>query len=279
LTAGDAGEPRTVCLFVAYDGAPFGGFVVQKNARTVAGEIERAISTIDPLASPVRCVSRTDAGVHARGQIVAFDTTRDVDPRGWVRGVSRALPREIAIVRAARAPAGFDPRRHVRSKTYRYVVLSSPVRDPLVEPHAWRVGYRLNLSALRDELTELEGRHDFRAFRSTSDSRDDTVRRIFRATASRARESPNAIAVSIEGDRFLHHMVRIIAGTLVDVARGRLRPGAVRRAIASGRREDLGQTAPARGLCLERVELDVALAGAWPPDGSIPSAADDAPFD
>ena len=233
---------------------------------------------MDPRATALRAVSRTDAGVHARGQVVAFDTDRDVDPRGWALGITGHLPREIAIVRAANAPPSFDPRNHALTKTYRYTVLRSAVRDPLLEGKAWRVpDRRFNLSAVREEARALLGEHDFRAFRGAADERTDTVRKIFRADVEQSRDDPRIVTFVVTGNRFLYRMVRIVAGTLVDVGRGRVAPGAVGRAITSKRREDLGMTAPAAGLVLEHVELDVELSDAWPEETAtaIAAGADD----
>src|SRR5688572_3882031 len=169
-----------VLLTLSYDGTPFSGYAKQINARTIAGELEGAIATVDPKASTTRGVSRTDAGVHARGQIVAFDTTRDIEPRGWVLALNRELPDEIAVVRAARCEPRFEPRRAVQSKTYTYRILQSPTREPLLEGTAWRIPYRLNQLAMREAAAMLQGEHDFRAFRGAADARQDTVRRIFR---------------------------------------------------------------------------------------------------
>lgn len=248
-------------LGVAYDGGPFSGFARQAEARTVAGELDGAARSVDAAASLVRGLSRTDAGVHARAQCAAFDTTLDIPPRGWALALARHLPDEIAVVRAARVEVGYDPRSHARTKTYRYSVLESPVRDPFRSRFTWRIVERLNHQAMAEEATLLIGEHDFRAFRAAGDAREDTRRHILRA---HVRPSNIGLDIVVTGNRFLYKMVRIIAGTLIDVGRGRLRPGAVERALASGSRADLGVTAPPEGLCLEEVTLDHAGADAWP---------------
>lgn len=254
-----------VLLWLAYDGTEFAGMARQANCRTVAGELAGAIETMDPRASQVRQVSRTDAGVHARGQVVAFDSTREISSRGWVLGLTRQLPKSIAIVAAARVAVGFEPRRHVASKTYRYRILQSRVRDPFLDPVSWRIDQRLNQEAMAREAADLIGTHDFAAFRGATDERTDTTRTIVRAQWSRDASDPRLWCFEIEGDRFLYHMVRIIVGTLVDVGRGRTNPLAVRSALASLRRSDLGMTAPAKGLELTHVKFD-ALVGTerWP---------------
>ena len=251
-------------LTVAYDGRGFAGWAPQRDTRTVAGELQGAIAAVDPRATRLRALSRTDAGVHARGQLAAFDTQRDIEPRGWVLALSQHLPTEIGVVRAALVPTGFDPRDHVVNKRYRYVAYLSQVADPLLAGRAWRVGYRLDLEAMMREIRELAGRHDFAAFRSSADVRTDTVRRILRAEVRRTRRDAQLLQVTIEGDHFLHNMVRIIVGTLVDVGRGQLSPGAFQRAFVSGNRGDLGMTAPPDGLVLEMAKLAVAVGPAWP---------------
>jgi tRNA pseudouridine38-40 synthase len=254
-----------VLLTVAYDGEPYSGWAEQANARAVAGEVRRAIAAVDPGAGRLRAASRTDAGVHAEGQLVAFDTGREISARGWVHALNDGLPPSVAVSRAAVVEVGFDPRRFARNKRYRYTVLRSPVRDPFWEGRAWRVGYRLNHAVLEAEADALVGTHDFHAFRSAADSREHTVRTIRRSEVRSASSDPRRLTVIVEGDGFLHNMVRIIVGTLIDVGRGRLAPGTIARALAGGNRAMLGMTAPAAGLCLERVDLDADPCSWWPP--------------
>jgi tRNA pseudouridine38-40 synthase len=267
VTAPEAApEPHLhgVLLTLSYDGAPFCGYVKQKNGRTVAGELEGAIASVDPKASSTRGVSRTDAGVHARGQLVAFDSTKDIDPRGWVLALNRELPREIAVVRAARTAPHFEPRRLVVSKTYVYRILESRTRDPLVDQYAWRIPHRLNQLLMREAAATIQGEHDFRAFRGSADAREETVRHIFRIELACAAHDSRITELYVTGNKFLYNMLRIIAGTLVDIGRGHLPPDAFSRALASGLRKDLGITAPPEGLVLEAIELTEAGTDHWP---------------
>ncbi len=259
-------EPHAfgVLLDVAYDGTTFAGFVRQPNARTVAGELDGAVRAIDPRASLVRGCSRTDAGVHARQQRVAFDTHKDIEPRGWVLALAQQLPPELAVVRAARIETGFEPSRRALQKTYRYVVLRSSVADPFWEHRAWRTYDRLNHELMQAEASSLVGEHDFRAFRAAADQREETVRTILRAELRTSACDTRALELEITGNRFLYRMMRIICGTLVDVGRGRLAPGIVARAFESRSRSDLGVTAPPDGLYLEHIELDDDGRDAWP---------------
>jgi tRNA pseudouridine38-40 synthase len=253
-----------VLCTVAYDGRGFAGFARQPNARTVAGELDGAVRALDPRASLVRGSSRTDAGVHALAQCVAFDTRLDIPARGWVLGLAPHLTHEIAIVHAAHVDVGFEPRRHTLRKTYRYLLLESSVRDPFLERRAWRITDRLNHAAMQAEANALLGEHDFAAFKSSSDERTETVRRIFRAELRTAVGDSRCLSIEIEGDRFMHRMVRIIAGTLVDVGRGRVEPGAIARALRSRERRSLGITAPPDGLYLVSSVLDDPGHGGWP---------------
>lgn len=258
-----------VLLTLAYDGAPFSGYAKQTNGRTIAGELEGAIASVDPKASSTRGVSRTDAGVHARGQLVAFDSTRDIDSRGWVLALNQELPRQIAVVRALRMPALFEPRRHVCHKTYVYRFLECRTRDPLVDQFAWRVPYRLNHLAMRAAAAMIQGEHDFRAFRGSADTRDETVRHIFRIGLAPAAHDSRITELTVTGNKFLYNMIRIIAGTLVDIGRDHLPADTFTRALASGLRKDLGITAPPEGLVLHEIQLTQSGSDQWPPLGPL----------
>jgi tRNA pseudouridine38-40 synthase len=234
----------------------------------VAGELLGAVRAVDPRVREIRGASRTDAGVHAHGQRVAFDTSIDVPTRGWVLAVTRHLPGEIAVRRAARVAPAFSPRFASRGKRYRYLILRDPSRDPFLEGRAWRSTSFDGEGAVARARREAElalGTHDFAAFRSSADERTSTVRTIRALELSDDPGDARLLRVDVEGDAFLHNMVRILVGTLADVARGRLAEGAVARALASGDRRDAGITAPGEGLYLEEVLLDDEGAEAWPP--------------
>lgn len=257
-----------ILLTVAYDGRGFAGFVPQPGQRTIAGELLAALRAVDPSITEVRGSSRTDAGVHARGQRVAFDPSLVIPPKGWVLGVARRLPDEIAVRRASIVPAGFVPRFESLGKRYRYTLLCDPVRDPFHEGRAWRVAELAAPGAIakaREEAKLAVGTHDFAAFRSSADKRASTVRTLQAVDVIEDADDPRVIVVEVRGDAFMHNMVRILVGTLVDVARGHVEPGAITRALASGDRRDAGVTAPPDGLCLERVDLKDEGTSAWPP--------------
>jgi tRNA pseudouridine38-40 synthase len=260
-----AAHAHGVLLTVAYDGSAYHGWAAQKNARTVQETLQGAIAALDPRASTARGTSRTDAGVHAEGQLVAFDTARELPARAWVLALNQQLPDDVAV-RAARAvPPGFAPRFASRGKRYVYRLVFDRVRDPLQRVRAWRVGEPVDLAKLESEAAAIVGTHDFGAFRAARDPREVTVRTVTRVDVLRD-EGERLVRIVVEGNAFLYNMVRILVGTLVDVGRGRRPPGAVARALASRERGDAGMTAPAHGLTLEtiRVELPEGAGEPWP---------------
>jgi tRNA pseudouridine38-40 synthase len=259
-----------VLLEVAYDGTGFHGWAAQSPARTsgaseqahqvvgvrtVEETLRGAVVAMDDRASALRGASRTDAGVHAEGQLVAFDASREIEARGWVLGLNQHLPEDVAVRGARAVPAQFSPRFTARGKRYRYRVLADVVRDPHLRSRTWRVGDALDLAAMAREAEAARGTHDFAAFRASGDERADTTRTLSRVDIEC--EGQRVVAIVVEGDAFLYNMVRILAGTLVDVARGRLEPGAVARSLASKERRDAGTTAPAHGLVLEHVDVEL----------------------
>ncbi|MFO0590615.1 MAG: tRNA pseudouridine(38-40) synthase TruA [Polyangiaceae bacterium] len=256
-----------ILLSIAYDGRRFAGFARQPTQRTIAGELLGAVQAIDPTVRDVRGVSRTDAGVHARDQRVAFDPKLRIPPRGWALGLARHLPEDIAIRRAALVPSGFVPRFTSVKKRYRYRIAFDQLRDPFLEGRAWRIPERLDdatIARLREEAAPLLGTHDFAAFRSSADEREDTVRTLYAVTPERDPADPNGLWITVEGTAFMHNMVRILVGTLIDVVRGRKPPGSAARALVSRSRRDAGITAPPDGLVLDRVWLENEGTEAWP---------------
>jgi len=276
--ANRASAVQGILLTVAYAGGSFHGFVLQANGRTVAQELLGAVQKRDPHVGAFRCVSRTDAGVHARGQLVAFDMTRVISPRGWVLAVNQDLPDEVSVRHAAVVAVGFDPRRHVKQKWYRYSLHLDVRRDPFLEPFGWRIHHPLDLDLARGDAADLVGTHDFAAFRSAADQRECTVRTISRVLIHQDADDPRVAYVDVCGTGFLHNMVRIIVGTLYDIARGHLPPGTIRKALATGDRRDLGITAPSQGLCLMKVELEsLAMIGPGWPTCSLPGMSSPPP--
>jgi tRNA pseudouridine38-40 synthase len=260
VTLFDAGAPApastVVRLVVAYDGTDFHGFAAQPERRTVQGvlvtAIERALrTTVDGLTG----AGRTDAGVHAWGQVVSFrlppDVGRTVDLERFRHTVNRQLAPEIVVRSAERAEAAFDARRSACWRHYRYTVLNRPEPDPFMARHAWWIGDPLELSLLRLGADPFVGEHDFAAFCRKGPEGSTLRRRVFESRW--VDEGDGALRYEIRANAFCWQMVRAVVGTLVDAGAGKRRPGEMMGVLRGGDRRDAGQLAPPRGLCLWEV--------------------------
>jgi tRNA pseudouridine38-40 synthase len=251
---------RGVRLVVAYDGTDFHGFQLQApGLRSVQGALEEAAEQMTRHPVRVRGAGRTDAGVHALGQVVAFDSAREISERGWMLGLNTYLPDDVRVQRAEACAAGYNPRFDAIGKHYRYLVQFGEAKDPLLRSRAWQLGTAktLNLAAMRAAAALLTGRHDYRAFRAADDQRATTQRTLWSIDIRENwNESANLLAIDVRGNAFMKHMVRILSGTLVDVGFGRIALERVPRMLgADVDRTYTGQTAPAHGLTLISVEL------------------------
>ncbi len=247
-----------IALGVAYQGTDFHGYAPQPGIRTVYSALLRAVQSMGSGVTEMRGLSRTDAGVHARAQVVAFDTEQVIEARGWVLGLNRHLPPDVSVRSARSVPVGFNPRFASLGKRYVYSLLQDPLPDPLLCRNTWHVHQGFDDALARAELAAAVGTHDFSAFRSASDNRPSAVRSIMRSSVTRDASDPRCVHLEVEGTAFLHNMVRILAGTAVDVALGRKKPGTLALALGSGLRADAGRTAPAHGLLLAASDV------AWP---------------
>jgi len=243
-------EPRKLRLTVEYDGTDFSGWQRQVGQRTIQATLEDTLFEVIGERTEVRGAGRTDAGVHAAGQVASLAIHNRIPPHGLLRGMNSLLPSDVALVDAAEADAGFDARFSARGKVYRYRIWNHLVRSPLHARTSWHCRRPLDLEAMREAAAALRGEHDFRGFRASDCDRRNTVRVI---RGFEIRKQGALIEIDVEGTAFLKNMVRILAGTLADVGRGKLTVQSVLRALEEGDRAAGGVTAPAAGLTLLRV--------------------------
>lgn len=240
-------------LVLEYDGTGFAGWQRQPGtARTVQGVLERAFARVSADAVVVTGAGRTDAGVHAEGQVASVRAATRLDPATLHRALNALLPRDVAVVSLARAPDSFHARRAARSKLYVYRLWAHPIRSPLRERFALWLREPLDLAALREASALLIGTHDFASFCAAGGAARTTVRTVSRAEWHGT--APGALCFAVEGPGFLRHMVRNLVGSLLEVARGRRPPGWIAELLALRDRTRAGPTAPARGLTLVRIE-------------------------
>ncbi len=240
---------RTLKLTIAYDGSRYAGWQVQRRSHgpTVQGTLETAWRRI--LRAPVTVIGsgRTDAGVHAEGQVAHLRTPCPLRCERLLRSVNALLPPDVAILAVEEAPAGFHARYTARRKRYRYRIFTGPAVPPFVRPYVHHVRARLNVALMRREARGLVREDQFSAFARAGSIRSARLRRV---TAIDVVRRGQELHIDVEGTGFLHTMVRTIAGTLIDVGRGRLPPGTVRRMLRTANRTLAGTTAPAQGLTL-----------------------------
>jgi tRNA pseudouridine38-40 synthase len=242
---------RRVALLLEYDGARFAGSQLQANAVTVQGALEDAILKATEGASRAAFAGRTDSGVHARGQVVAFTTNTWLDNETLQRALNAWLPEDVAVRAVADVVQQFDPRRDARRRWYRYVIDNRDVRPALGRGRAWHVPGALDVRAMDAAAKGLVGSHDFAAFASKlEDAAASTVREVYAFDVTR---EGHFVHVDVTANAFLPHQVRRMTGALVEVGRGKL-TGEAFSALLDGPAASAGPAAPARGLYLMRVE-------------------------
>jgi tRNA pseudouridine38-40 synthase len=243
------GSARRFRATVEYDGTEFAGFQSQRNARTVQGELEAALSRLTGgVRQPVVGAGRTDAGVHALGQVIAFTYPGSLSAEALTDALNGTLPPDVAVRDVRRAPAGFHPRYAARYREYRYSIWNGP-RSPLRERAALWVRQELDVAAMARAATAFEGRHDFSAFGGADPQPVRTVHRL------RVRRDGSLVTIDVRADAFLRGMVRRIVATLLAVGKGTLEAADVPGLLTAGRPALRGAAAPARGLCLRRVVM------------------------
>jgi tRNA pseudouridine38-40 synthase len=287
MTDGDPNPTRTLKLTVAYDGTDYAGWQYQNDKPTVQNTLENAIATVTGQHARILASGRTDAGVHALGQVVGWRTDSHLPPDVLLRALNANLPHDIAVLEVAEAPPDFHAIAHVVRKRYRYVIHDGPVRDVFQRRYAWHFRHgRLDVEAMQRAAQPLLGTHDFCSFESSGAERKTSIRTVFELTIAQTgyllsplgrgtggegsltdnlannivlddSDSPqNFILFEIEADGFLYNMVRAIVGTLVEVGRGQQPiewPGEVLRAMD---RRQAGPTAPPQGLFLLHVDYE-----------------------
>ncbi len=262
-------------LLVAYDGSGYRGFAVQPGLPTVGGRLTDALARVAGHPVALTCAGRTDAGVHAAGQVVHADVAADAgDPRlqspGWdlARSLTRLVGPAIAVLDACEAPTGFDARRSAVGRWYRYLILRSVSPDPLLRNRAWHVPADLDLSAMRIAADALLGEHDFSAFcKRPPDPSASLVRRVKRVQVSASFDAadPRLWSVDVEANAFCHQMVRSLVGALVSVGEGKLTAAALLEILRAGERTGASRLAPPGGLCLMGVSYpeEMVPGGTW----------------
>lgn len=244
---------RRVRVIVEYEGTNYVGWQTQPNGVSVQETLERALKKVTGEHTAVHGSGRTDSGVHARAQVAHFDTTARMPADKFAVAMNMLLPEDIRVLFSEEAPDGFHARFSAREKRYRYTVQCGPHARVFSRNTALHVYAPLDLPAMRRAAADCAGTHDFAAFMSAGTTLEDTVRTVF---ASDWSGDGAFLHYDIAGSGFLYNMVRILAGTMLAIGRGRMPEDAVRRAINSGARADAGATAPAHGLTLMRVKYD-----------------------
>jgi tRNA pseudouridine38-40 synthase len=241
-------------LTVEYEGTRYGGFQYQKNAPSIQEEIEKAISRFTGESLRIKGAGRTDAGVHAKGQVVAFDSEVVQPTEVIVRALNHYLPDDIAVKEAHKVVEDFDPRRWATRRKYVYAIDCGATRSPLRRQTTYYLGQRLEVSEMAEAAELLEGVHDFSRFAGPlEDLTASTVREIF---STELREADEIVEIEVDGSAFLPHQVRRMAGALVDVGLGRLRIEDVQRLLDDENTTAIARSLPPQGLCLVSVQYD-----------------------
>jgi tRNA pseudouridine38-40 synthase len=244
-------------LVIEYDGTAYCGWQLQAGADTVQGRIEAVLEKLFGQPVRIQASGRTDAGVHALGQVAVFDALRYFDPIELKRALNALLPPDIAVREVREVPAGFDPRRAALVRVYEYRILNRELRSAFDYRYAWHIAQPLNLAAMCEAARLFLGEHDFAAFRTLGTETRSTVRIIF---LSQWEKRGDFLTYRVEGSSFLRHMVRSMVAAMVEVGRNRMTAAAVRALLAGGDRSAAPAAAPPCGLFLVEVRYPPRLA-------------------
>jgi tRNA pseudouridine38-40 synthase len=256
---------RTFKFTLAYDGTPFVGWQRQADGESIQGVLEAVLSRFDGAPVTVHGAGRTDAGVHALGQVASARMATPLDEATLLRASNAQLPEAVRVLRVEVMPDAFHARFSATRKTYRYLIAVGDVASPFQRAFTWHIPEPLDILRMRHAMRAFVGRHDFSAFRSVGGGAGDSVRTMIRSEVLVMAPAAihlhpwggNAvIAVEVAADGFLRHMVRAIVGTVVEVGRGWREPDSMADLLAGGNRSAAGMTAPPQGLFLVRVDYD-----------------------
>ncbi|HDS84996.1 MAG TPA: tRNA pseudouridine(38-40) synthase TruA [Phycisphaerales bacterium] len=242
---------RRIKLVVHYDGTAYHGWQKQPGAPTIQGTLEEALERLCGAAVNVVGSSRTDAGVHALGQVAHFDLDSPVPTENIARALNNLLPDDIAVTDAQDVRDDFDAIRSTRSKRYRYTICTGMIRPVQRIRYCWHRPGPLDVPAMQSAAAQLVGTHDFKSFASAADTRESSVRTVLECTVL---QKDDEIFVDVAATGFLYNMVRNIVGTLVEIGRGRWAPEQIDRILAAKDRAAAGPIAPASGLCLMDIQ-------------------------
>jgi len=252
--SGDTGvrqRGRRIALLLEYDGTAYCGSQYQENGPSIQGELESAINNLTAERVRAAFAGRTDAGVHALGQVAAFDTDSAIPLESIVSGLNHFLPEDVAVKRAAEVDAEFDPRRDAKNRVYAYRIDNRPLRSPLLRSRVWHVDRPLDVAAMQAAARRLEGEHDFAAFAAPFDGRTErTLRRC------EIMGSCEQLTLRMEAQAFLPHQVRRTVGPLVEVGLGRMTEDDLVALLNAAKPSTAGPAAPPCGLYLAHIEYD-----------------------
>ena len=238
-------------LTIEYDGAAYAGWQRQPNQPTIQAALEDAFKSISQQETTVIGAGRTDAGVHALGQVASCRAARDLSPGNWTRALNAVLPKDICVVSTEVVSDEFHARYSARWKTYEYRIVNRRERSALARDRAWHLRRPLDVAAMSQAAGFLLGKHDFSSFQGHPTDTEDPCCNLMRLDVTKTR---HLVRVTAQADRFLKQMIRAIVGTLVEVGQGRRPPESIKDILAARDRRAAGRTAPAHGLYLVRVE-------------------------
>ncbi len=239
---------RNIKLTIEYDGKEFNGWQKQPSKLNIQGTIEQAIKTITGEDVDLQASGRTDAGVHALGQVANFKTNSNIPIEKMSIAINCNLKKSIRIVKAEEVEERFHSRLSCKRKTYRYIINNSEIPSAIYRNLETHIPYKLDIEKMKQAVKYFEGEHDFKAFKASGTSSKSSIRTIYKAEVLKMPN--NRIYIELTGNGFLYNMVRIIAGTLVDVGTGKIKPEDIEKIIESKDRTNAGKTLPPQGLYL-----------------------------